>query len=111
MRRRSAMALDAAAEQLIPPLSVPFALGLAALALAALVGNLSLALVAAACLGGYVVYLLVALLLVRAPWRIYMTLGMAPVYVAWKVSLYARALVGSRSTAWVRTARTPTSAG
>jgi 1,2-diacylglycerol 3-beta-glucosyltransferase len=110
LRQRSALRLDAAAEQLIPPLSVPFAVGVGALALAWLLGNLSLIAVAAGCLAGYVVYLLVALILVRAPLRIYLTLGMAPLYIGWKVSLYARALLGARGTAWVRTARTPTSA-
>ena len=51
------------------------------------------------------VYLVTALALVRAPWRIYAALAMAPVYIAWKLSVYARSIVGNRSTTWVRTAR------
>jgi 1,2-diacylglycerol 3-beta-glucosyltransferase len=108
VRYRSVLQLDAAAEQLIPPLSVPFAIGLSALPIALLLGNPMLATVAAGCLAGYVLYLVIALVLVRAPLRIYLALGMAPVYIAWKVNLYARALLGDRSTDWVRTARTPT---
>ena len=34
--------------------------------------------------------------------------GMAPVYIAWKLGLYARAILGERDSGWVRTARTPT---
>ncbi|HLZ31283.1 MAG TPA: glycosyltransferase family 2 protein [Chloroflexota bacterium] len=108
MRGRSWVQLDAAAEQLIPPLSVPFALSAVAVGGALLVGNLGLAAIAAACVIGYVLYLLVALALVQAPFSIYLTLGMAPAYVVWKVALYARSLLSPRATAWVRTARTAT---
>ena len=68
-----------------------------------------MAIVSMACLGGYMVYLVAALALVRAPLRIYVTLGIAPVYIAWKVGLYVRSLVSARSTAWVRTARVSSS--
>ena len=60
-------------------------------------------------LTGRVAYGIVAL--VRAPLRIYLTLGTAPVYIGWKVGLYARALVGARGTTWVRTTRTTTPTG
>ena len=78
-------------------MSVPAALAL---------GNVFLAIAALACLMGYAAYLVAALTLVHAPWRIYASLAMAPVYIAWKVGLYARSMLGSRSTVWVRTART-----
>jgi cellulose synthase/poly-beta-1,6-N-acetylglucosamine synthase-like glycosyltransferase len=110
LRRRSWLQLDAAGEQLIPPLSVPFATAAVAIPLALLLGQVELALVAAVCLVGYAAYLLAALSLVQAPLRIYLTLGVAPIYIGWKVGLYARSLVGPRTTAWVRTARTPTGA-
>jgi cellulose synthase/poly-beta-1,6-N-acetylglucosamine synthase-like glycosyltransferase len=106
VQARSWVLIDAAAEQLIPPLSVPFALSAVAGVGAYLLGNLGLTVIAAACLGGYVLYLLAALALVRAPLRIYLTLGVAPAYVLWKVGLYARSLLSPRDTAWVRTART-----
>jgi hypothetical protein len=53
-----------------------------------------------------VAYLLAALRLARAPSHAYRALGYAPVYIAWKVALYGRALAGRGATRWVRTART-----
>jgi cellulose synthase/poly-beta-1,6-N-acetylglucosamine synthase-like glycosyltransferase len=105
IERRSWLQLDAAAEQLIPPLSVPFAVGAVSIPAALLLDSPGLAIASVACLVGYAVYLAIALALVGAPRRIYVTLLVAPVYIAWKVGLYARSLLGSRSTAWVRTAR------
>jgi 1,2-diacylglycerol 3-beta-glucosyltransferase len=105
LRRRSALRLDAAVEQLIPPLSVPFALGLPLLLVGLAAGAPLVALLAALSLLGQVVYLLSALLLVGAPRRAYLGLGYAPAYVAWKVGLYARALVSSERSPWIRTAR------
>jgi cellulose synthase/poly-beta-1,6-N-acetylglucosamine synthase-like glycosyltransferase len=107
LRRGSWLQVDAAIEQLIPPLSVPFALGAVTLGAALLLSNLILTAAAASCLVGYVVYLVMALALVRAPRRVYLSLGQAPLYIAWKVGLYGRSLLGQRSTVWVRTARTP----
>jgi hypothetical protein len=54
---------------------------------------------------GQGVYLLAGLLLVGAPWRTYVALAYAPLYIAWKVGLYARALISGRGRTWVRTAR------
>ncbi|HEX8968776.1 MAG TPA: glycosyltransferase family 2 protein [Chloroflexota bacterium] len=105
LRRRRWLQVDAALEQLIPPLSVPFALAAATIAAAALGGLPSLAWLGLACLAGYALYLICGLVLVRAPLRIYVALGMAPMYIAWKVWVYARSMLGVRSTLWVRTAR------
>jgi hypothetical protein len=107
LRRHSWLRIDAAIEQVIPPLSVPFALGGLCLVVGAAIGAWPAAALAAVSLAGQVVYLLAALLLVRAPLRTYVALGSAPVYVAWKLGLYGRALLTSRATAWVRTARVP----
>ena len=115
LRHRSPLRFDAAVEQLIPPLSIPFALSCVmlvaalALALAGHGGTLPLAL-AACSLVGQVAYLLAALALVRAPRSRYVSLGKAPIYIAWKVSLYARALLPTRGSEWVRTSRAPTTA-
>ncbi|TME33210.1 MAG: SDR family NAD(P)-dependent oxidoreductase [Chloroflexi bacterium] len=101
--------------RVIPPLSIPFALSCVllvatlALALAGHGGTLPLAL-AACSLVGQVAYLLAALALVRAPRSRYVSLGKAPIYIAWKVSLYARALLPTRGSEWVRTSRAPTTA-
>jgi cellulose synthase/poly-beta-1,6-N-acetylglucosamine synthase-like glycosyltransferase len=105
IRRRSALRLDAAVEQLIPPLSVPFALGGLCLA-----GSLALAAVlpaalAAASLATQTGYLLAALALVRAPASTYRALAYAPIYIAWKVGLYAQAVMTMRAAEWIRTGR------
>jgi cellulose synthase/poly-beta-1,6-N-acetylglucosamine synthase-like glycosyltransferase len=105
LRQRRWLLVDAAAEQLIPPLSLPFAAAVVCAPAAWLLGQPVAAAAALGCLVGYAGYLVAALKLVGAPWRVYVALGMAPVYVAWKVGLYLRSALGSRSTAWVRTAR------
>jgi 1,2-diacylglycerol 3-beta-glucosyltransferase len=112
LRRRSLLRFDAAIEQLIPPLSIPFALSVAlllcglALAFGAHASALPLTL-AAASLVGQLTYLLAALRLVHAPRSRYLSLARAPLYIAWKVSLYARALLPARRSEWVRTSRAP----
>ncbi|HEX2034105.1 MAG TPA: glycosyltransferase family 2 protein [Chloroflexota bacterium] len=108
--RNAALILDAGAEQLIPPLSVPFALGGGCLLAGLSLGQGQLTLLAAATLAALVLHLLVALLLVRAPWRTYLALGYAPVYVCWKVGLYLRALLSAPGGRWIRTARLPRTA-
>ena len=104
LRRFSPLRLDAAVEQLMPPLSVPFAGAAACLALSAAIGAHLAAAIAAFALTAQVVYLLVALSLVHAPLKAYLSLTTAPSYVAWKLLLYAQALV-AKPTPWVRTAR------
>ncbi|HEY7066113.1 MAG TPA: glycosyltransferase family 2 protein [Chloroflexota bacterium] len=110
LRQRSALRLDAAAEQCIPPLSVPFALGALCLIGGLAMGSYLAAGLAALSLAAQVGYLLAGLALAGAPRRAYVALLGAPLYIAWKVNLYARALVGARTAAWVRTARGPTKA-
>lgn len=105
VRCRSLMCLDAAVEQFIPPLSVPFALGGLCLVAGVGLGASALTTLAILSLGGQAVYLLAGLALVRAPLRAYLALSYAPLYVAWKVGLYGRALVSTRSAQWIRTAR------
>ncbi|MGH2353909.1 MAG: glycosyltransferase family 2 protein, partial [Chloroflexota bacterium] len=108
--RARALAFDAAAEQVIPPLSVPFALGTLCLGAGLLLGDGLPVTLAALSLGGQVTHLLAAMALVGAPWKAYLALAYAPAYIAWKVGLYARALVVAPSTRWIRTARTAGSA-
>ena len=107
LRQHSFLRLDAVVEQLIPPLSVPFALAGAVLVIGAALRRPLLVVLAAFGLGGQVAYLLMGLRLARAPSRAYRALAYAPVYIAWKVALYARALGARGATHWVRTARTP----
>jgi hypothetical protein len=56
---------------------------------------------------GLFIYLIAALALVRAPLRIYCALIYAPIYLMWKIWVYARAFAMPRSQRWVRTQRTP----
>jgi cellulose synthase/poly-beta-1,6-N-acetylglucosamine synthase-like glycosyltransferase len=101
----SPLRLDAAIEQLIPPLSVPFAASLLCGLLAVVLGaHLALAFAALA-LVSQIIYLVVGLILVHAPLRAYLALTAAPSYIAWKVALYGQALVTRHTTRWVRTAR------
>jgi len=117
LRRRSFVLLDAAMEQIIPPFSVlvgGLVLGLlAGLALGALSAGLAPAAplawlpaaLAAVLLAGAVVYTLAGLVLVRAPARIWLSLALAPVFVAWKLALYVGVLLGRGRHDWARTAR------
>lgn len=103
--RRDPVALDAALEQVVPPLSVPVllaGLGLVAgvlLRVPAVVGT------AAALLVLLGLHVLAGLALARAPGRAYRALAMAPLYMGWKAGIYGRALLGRAERRWVRTAR------
>lgn len=108
MQHRSAIQLDAAAEQLIPPLSVLFSLGGVCAALALLLREKMLATLAGAAVVGQVAHLLSGLVMVRAPASAYRSLLYAPLYIAWKMAMYLRALGNGRAgddTPWVRTSR------
>jgi cellulose synthase/poly-beta-1,6-N-acetylglucosamine synthase-like glycosyltransferase len=107
IRERSFLKLDAAIEQLMPPLSVPVALGGACLLVSEALGSELAALLAAFSLLGHLAYLAAGLAMVGASWRAYVALSSAPVYIAWKVGLYAQALLTTRASAWIRTARVP----
>jgi cellulose synthase/poly-beta-1,6-N-acetylglucosamine synthase-like glycosyltransferase len=105
IRTHSWLRIDAALEQLIPPLSVPVALGGVLLVVSALLQAWPAAVLAAAALLAQLAYLAAGLILVRAPRSAYAALASAPVYVAWKLWLYARSILTARASTWVRTAR------
>jgi 1,2-diacylglycerol 3-beta-glucosyltransferase len=105
LRRRNRIAIDAAVEQLVPPLSLPVALALLAL-LGGRALHVPLLMVSAAgALAAFGLYIVVGLLLARATRREWEALALAPLYVCWKVVLYLRVLLGPRPRAWVRTRR------
>lgn len=103
--RRDLVALDAALEQLVPPLSVPVLLAGLGLAGGVLLRAPVVAGTAAALLALLALHVLAGLLLARVSGQVYRALAMAPLYVAWKATLYGRALVGRVERRWVRTAR------
>jgi cellulose synthase/poly-beta-1,6-N-acetylglucosamine synthase-like glycosyltransferase len=105
LRTRSWLCLDAAIEQVIPPLSVPVLLGGLTLLAAVVVESWPAALIAGAGLLAQMAYLAAGLLLVKAPLRAYLALSSAPLYVAWKVGVYAHSVLNLRATTWIRTAR------
>lgn len=108
--RRDGVLIDAAVEQLIPPLSVAFVGGAAATIIAAATGSvpvLGLSLFGTAAIGAHIVAGLVA---VRAPARTFLALAGAAPYIVWKTALYVRALVAPAGLAWVRTRRRPSEA-
>ena len=109
VRQVSPLRLDAAIEQLIPPLSVPFAAAVACGLLAIGLGAHEAIVLAALALAGQIVYLLVGLMLVHAPLQAYLALTAAPSYIAWKLALYGQALLTRQTTRWVRTARAASS--
>jgi 1,2-diacylglycerol 3-beta-glucosyltransferase len=108
VRRGSLLRIDAAVDQLIPPLSVPFALAGLCLIVSVALGATLAATLAGLSLAGQLLYLLCGLVLVGAPLSVYRAFGYAPLYLSWKLGLYVRALVSPKSMRWVRTDRVPT---
>ena len=78
IRKRSFLRLDAAIEQLIPPLSVPVVASLLCAVGAVALGAYFAAALALVALAGQVGYLLAGLWLVHAPARAYLALSTAP---------------------------------
>jgi hypothetical protein len=105
LRDRDLVALDAAVEQLIPPISVVFAGGAAVATLSVAAGLAIPAYLAMFGTLAVVLHVVAGLAATRAPVRTYIALANAPRYVLWKVALYARAIVAPPGTPWIRTAR------
>lgn len=105
LRKRSFLLLDAAIDQLIPPLSLLVAGGSGALILGLVLGSATAAWLGATTLLGLALYLFTGLVLARAPGRVYLALLYTPLYLVWKIGLYLRVLAGRDRQGWVRTAR------
>ncbi|MBI4317741.1 MAG: glycosyltransferase family 2 protein [Chloroflexi bacterium] len=104
VRTRNLAQFDAALELMIPPFSVPVALSGACLIGGMMLGSSLVTVVALILVAGQLLYVIAGLALVRAPWKTYLSLLHAPIYVAWKVWLYALALRGADQK-WIRTSR------
>ncbi|MEI7435254.1 MAG: glycosyltransferase family 2 protein [bacterium] len=112
-RTRDAAMLDAAVDLLVPPFTILTGIsGLAAISgllLAALhTAPLTVGVASglAAVLAVEMVYVWVALALVRAPAKIYGRLIFAPLFVVWKLGVYLRLAMGRGGAAvWTRTER------
>jgi cellulose synthase/poly-beta-1,6-N-acetylglucosamine synthase-like glycosyltransferase len=105
LRQRSLALVDAGVEILIPPLSVVAALGTLAGVSGLALGSSALLWAGFGTLGGLGVHVIGGLLVVRAPFSAWRSLLAAPVFLIWKVALYAQALLGGGADRWVRTPR------
>lgn len=108
LARRSFLLLDAAIEQIVPPFSIVAALTVVCLAAALLLANATAIGLALALLLAQAAYTLAGLVLAGAPGRVYQALLYAPIFVLWKVWLYARVTLGLDRNGWTRTARNDT---
>jgi cellulose synthase/poly-beta-1,6-N-acetylglucosamine synthase-like glycosyltransferase len=105
VRERKIAMIDAAFEQLVPPLSVAVILDLALLLIGALMGIKLIWFTAAALLVPIALYVMEGMLLAEVSLAVYLALLSAPIYVAWKAILYARAVAVRADLAWIRTSR------
>lgn len=103
---RSPAIIDAAVEPLVPPLSVVVALGSVTVLAGALLASQPMALLGAASLAGIALHVLGGMAVAGLPAKAWRSLLAAPLYLLWKVALYAQALIGVGSRRWVRTPRT-----
>lgn len=107
LARRSLPLIDAAVEPLVPPLSVVATTGTVAGLGGLLLGSDALIAAGAVSVGALAAHVLGGMLLARLPLSAWRSLFAAPVYLAWKVVLYAQALLGAGAQRWVRTPRAP----
>lgn len=109
LANRNAMAIDAAAEQLVPPLSLVLGVGAICACVGAVTGSGLVTGLALFGSGGTLLHVIAGLAATGAPARLYRALFGAPAYIAWKLVLYARAAVAPSVQPWVRTGRGPAS--
>ncbi|MCP4424510.1 MAG: glycosyltransferase [Chloroflexi bacterium] len=118
---RAYLLFDAVMEHIIPPFSLLtglIGLGLlTALILFLLTPNISPAynslriinlVIGIINILGQIIYIFYGLYLVRAPKKVYKALLYAPAFMAWKIWLYVRIMLGRGQEEWVRTARNET---
>ena len=105
LAERDPVKIDAAIEQLIPPLSIALGAALGSAAAGAVAGSLPVAAIGLSAGAGFVLHVIAGLVAVRAPAHIYRALARAPGYILWKISLYVRAAIAPKRQVWIRTDR------
>jgi 1,2-diacylglycerol 3-beta-glucosyltransferase len=105
LAKRSFMLFDAAVEQIIPPFSLVAAGSVLCLMGAVALQSLAGVLVGIFLILGQAVHILAGLIVAGAPKKVYQALLYAPAFIAWKVWLYTRVLIGLDRKGWTRTAR------
>jgi 1,2-diacylglycerol 3-beta-glucosyltransferase len=106
---RRPMVVDAAVEQIIPPLSVAVSGAIACAMLGAVANSPAIVATASFAAVGFTTHFVLGLVAVHAPARVYRALLGAPAYVVWKLALYLRAVASPSSQPWVRTRRSTSS--
>jgi cellulose synthase/poly-beta-1,6-N-acetylglucosamine synthase-like glycosyltransferase len=102
---RDLVQIDAAVEQLVPPLSVAIAMSFTCALVGAITGNTAAVALGLFGTGGLMLHVLAGLVAARAPATVYRALMLTPAYLVWKLMLYARATKTPAGHAWVRTER------
>ncbi len=105
LRQRDLARLDAAAEIIVPPLSVIVLLVMLCAGVALLLGWAPTLWLAAGLIAALLLYLVAGIILARLSLRAYLSLLVAPVYIGWKCWVYVAALFGRSGSSWVRTGR------
>ena len=104
LRKPSFARLDAVLDLLVPPQSVLVLFYLLALGGSLLVHPIWTGLLLA-CVLADMLCIVSALLLARAPLRVWLYLGAVPLLLLWKIPIYVRLLVKRNSSTWQRTPR------
>lgn len=102
--KRSAIMIDAAIEQTIPPLSVVGLAGVVLLVASVFTSNWMAIGASASILVLIAFHGIVGLLAARPPAKVFLSIAYVPWYALWKASLYARAMKPGKQK-WVRTER------
>lgn len=97
--------VDAGLRQGIPPLSLLAGAMLLSFAMALIAGQTPAVMLGILALAGLLAHVVLGLFIARVPVRAWAALAYSPVFVAWKVVIYLRALWPTHY-AWVRTERT-----
>ena len=106
-RSRSFVCFEAAADLVLPPLSVVVGTAVACLLAAVIAGTPFLTGWALVIIAAIAAHVLCGMILARSPIALYRALVFAPVLVLWKLALWARLVFGRRPETWVRTTRPP----
>ncbi len=96
--------VDAAIQQLLPPLSVTCATTFALLLLSPLSGRAWMVGLGLAANLGLLGHILLGMRAARVPLRVYCAFAFAPLFIAWKFGVYLKALL-PREMQWTRTER------
>lgn len=105
LRRPSRLVLDVILDLLTPPLGLLVVLQAVLLIVAVFFGGGVFVWLGAAAMVVSAVYVACGLVLHREPFRVWVALAAAPVYVAWKGLVYARLVVFGGGAVWRRTPR------